>query len=171
MSPTSQWLANRGYAVLQPNFRSSTGYGKKFLNAGNNEWGQKMQDDLTAGVRHLVSQGIVDPKRVGIMGGSYGGYAALAGKPYDQLVCTEKQGAFGSHGVHFFATHDSDNAFVGAPEPTTEIDGQQWQWAVPTDAPRNAQPSGLPRLTIRNESKSSMQRLRETQTGSRLKRC
>ena len=75
----AQFLANRGYAVLQPNFRSSTGYGKKFLNAGNNEWGQKMQDDLTAGVRHLVSQGIVDPKRVGIMGGSYGGYATLAG--------------------------------------------------------------------------------------------
>ena len=75
----AQFLANRGYAVLHPNFRGSTGYGKKFLNAGNNEWGQKMQDDLTAGVRYLVSQGIVDPKRVGIMGGSYGGYATLAG--------------------------------------------------------------------------------------------
>ncbi|HEX9309806.1 MAG TPA: S9 family peptidase [Gemmatimonadaceae bacterium] len=78
-SSIAQFLANRGYAVLQPNFRSSTGYGKKFLNAGNNEWGQKMQDDLTNGVRYLVSQGIVDPKRVGIMGGSYGGYATLAG--------------------------------------------------------------------------------------------
>lgn len=77
--PITQFLANRGYAVLQPNFRSSTGYGKKFLNAGNNEWGQKMQDDLTYGVRYLVSQGTVDPKRVGIMGGSYGGYATLAG--------------------------------------------------------------------------------------------
>jgi dipeptidyl aminopeptidase/acylaminoacyl peptidase len=75
----AQFLANRGYAVLQPNFRSSTGYGKKFLNAGNLEWGQKMQDDLTNGVRYLVSQGIVDPKRVGILGGSYGGYAVLAG--------------------------------------------------------------------------------------------
>jgi dipeptidyl aminopeptidase/acylaminoacyl peptidase len=75
----AQFLANRGYAVLQPNFRSSTGYGKKFLNAGNNEWGQKMQDDITNGVRYLVSQGTVDPKRVGIMGGSYGGYATLAG--------------------------------------------------------------------------------------------
>ncbi len=75
----AQFLANRGYAVLQPNFRSSTGYGKKFLNAGNNEWGQKMQDDLTWGVKHLVNEGIVDPKRVGIMGGSYGGYATLAG--------------------------------------------------------------------------------------------
>jgi dipeptidyl aminopeptidase/acylaminoacyl peptidase len=74
-----QFLANRGYAVLSPNFRASTGYGKKFLNAGNNEWGQKMQDDLTWGVKYLIAQGIADPKRVGIMGGSYGGYATLAG--------------------------------------------------------------------------------------------
>jgi dipeptidyl aminopeptidase/acylaminoacyl peptidase len=75
----AQFLANRGYAVLQPNFRGSTGYGKKFLNAGNNEWGLKMQDDLTWGVRYLVGRGIADPARVGIMGGSYGGYATLAG--------------------------------------------------------------------------------------------
>ncbi|CAN5529723.1 S9 family peptidase [soil metagenome] len=75
----AQFLANRGYAVLSPNFRGSTGYGKKFLNAGNNEWGQKMQDDLTYGVKYLIAQGIADPKRVGIMGGSYGGYATLAG--------------------------------------------------------------------------------------------
>ncbi len=75
----SQFFANRGYAILQPNFRASTGYGKKFLNAGNNEWGQKMQDDLTWGVKHLVSAGIADPKRIGILGGSYGGYATLAG--------------------------------------------------------------------------------------------
>jgi Dipeptidyl aminopeptidases/acylaminoacyl-peptidases len=78
-SSFAQFLANRGYAVLQPNFRASTGYGKKFLNAGNNEWGQKMQDDLTWGVKYLIAQGIADPKRVGIMGGSYGGYATLAG--------------------------------------------------------------------------------------------
>ena len=62
-----------------PNFRGSTGYGKKFLNAGNRQWGEKMQDDVTWGVKYLVSQGIADPKRVGIMGGSYGGYATLAG--------------------------------------------------------------------------------------------
>ena len=75
----AQFLANRGYAVLNMNFRGSTGYGKKFLNAGNNEWGQKMQDDITYGVKYLIAQGIADPKRVGIMGGSYGGYATLAG--------------------------------------------------------------------------------------------
>jgi dipeptidyl aminopeptidase/acylaminoacyl peptidase len=75
----AQFLANRGYAVLQPNFRGSTGYGKKFLNAGNRQWGEKMQDDLTWGVKHLVGQGIADAKRIGIMGASYGGYATLAG--------------------------------------------------------------------------------------------
>lgn len=75
----AQFLANRGYAVLQPNFRASTGFGKKFLDAGNNQWGEKMQDDITWGVKYLVDQGIADPKRVGIMGGSYGGYATLAG--------------------------------------------------------------------------------------------
>jgi dipeptidyl aminopeptidase/acylaminoacyl peptidase len=75
----AQFLANRGYAVLLPNFRASTGYGKKFLDAGNKQWGDKMQDDVTWGVKYLVAQGITDPKRVGIMGGSYGGYATLAG--------------------------------------------------------------------------------------------
>jgi dipeptidyl aminopeptidase/acylaminoacyl peptidase len=75
----AQYLSNRGYAVLQPNFRGSTGYGKKFLNAGNGEWGRKMQDDLTWGVTALVDAGTVDRTRVGIGGGSYGGYATLAG--------------------------------------------------------------------------------------------
>ena len=75
----AQFFANRSYAVLMPNFRGSTGYGKKFLNAGNGEWGTKMQDDLTWGVKYLVDQGIADPKRIGILGGSYGGYATLAG--------------------------------------------------------------------------------------------
>jgi len=75
----AQFWANRGYAVLQPNFRGSTGYGKKFIDAGNKQWGDKMQDDITWGVKYLVDQGIADPKRVGIMGGSYGGYATLAG--------------------------------------------------------------------------------------------
>lgn len=76
----AQFLANRGYAVLQPNFRGSTGYGKRFLNAGNEEWGTGvMQNDLTDGVRYAIDRGIADPDRVAIFGGSYGGYAALAG--------------------------------------------------------------------------------------------
>src|SRR5262245_31824692 len=77
--PFAQFLANRGYAVLQPNFRASTGYGKKFLDAGNKQWGDKMQDDVTWGAKYLIAQGIADPKKIGIMGGSYGGYATLAG--------------------------------------------------------------------------------------------
>ena len=82
----AQFLSNRGYAVLQPNFRASTGYGKKFLNAGNGEWGRKMQDDLTWGVKALVADGTVDEKRVGIAGGSYGGYATLAGVAFTPNV-------------------------------------------------------------------------------------
>ncbi|MEO1377099.1 MAG: S9 family peptidase [Cyanobacteria bacterium J06635_10] len=78
--PFTQFLANRGYAVLQPNFRASTGFGKKFLNAGNKQWGTgAMQHDITDGVNYLIKQGIADPKRVGIFGISYGGYATLAG--------------------------------------------------------------------------------------------
>ncbi len=76
----TQFLANRGYAVLEPNFRGSSGYGKKFLNLGNKQWGTgTMQHDLTDAVKWLVAEGIADPKRVGITGGSYGGYATLAG--------------------------------------------------------------------------------------------
>jgi dipeptidyl aminopeptidase/acylaminoacyl peptidase len=81
-NPLAQFFANRGYAVLMPNFRSSTGFGKKFLNGGNGEWGRKMQDDITWGVNYLVAEGIADPKRIGILGGSYGGYAVLAGVAY-----------------------------------------------------------------------------------------
>jgi dipeptidyl aminopeptidase/acylaminoacyl peptidase len=76
-NPWVQFLANRGYAVLQPNFRGSTGYGKAFVDAASGEFGRKMQDDLDDGVRWLVARGVVDPKRVCIMGASYGGYAAM----------------------------------------------------------------------------------------------
>jgi dipeptidyl aminopeptidase/acylaminoacyl peptidase len=74
-----QWLANRGYAVLSVNYRGSMGFGKSFLNAGNLEWGQRMQEDLSDAVRWAIAEGIADPARVAIMGKSYGGYAALAG--------------------------------------------------------------------------------------------
>ncbi|MBN1886309.1 MAG: S9 family peptidase [Candidatus Krumholzibacteriota bacterium] len=87
--PYAQFLANRGYAVMQPNFRSSTGYGKHFFNAGKREWGDAMQDDLTAGVEWLIDEGIADPAKVGIFGGSYGGYATLAGLAFtpDVYAC------------------------------------------------------------------------------------
>ena len=75
--PLVQFLADRGYAVLQPQFRGSTGYGKAFVESGYGQWGRKMQDDLDDGVDWLVRSGKVDPKRVCIFGASYGGYAAL----------------------------------------------------------------------------------------------
>jgi dipeptidyl aminopeptidase/acylaminoacyl peptidase len=78
-NPEVQFLANRGYAVLQMNFRGSTGYGRQFWEASFKQWGLTMQDDVTDGVEWLVKQGIADPKRVAIYGGSYGGYATLAG--------------------------------------------------------------------------------------------
>ncbi|WGM40146.1 S9 family peptidase [Caulobacter sp. NIBR1757] len=82
----AQGLASRGYAVLQPNFRGSDGFGRKFLEAGYGEWGKKMQSDLSDGVRFLAAQGTIDPARVCIVGASYGGYAALAGATLDKGV-------------------------------------------------------------------------------------
>lgn len=82
----AQAIASRGYAVLQPNFRGSTGYGDAFREAGYGEWGRKMQTDLSDGVRWLAAQGMIDPARVCIVGGSYGGYAALAGVTLDPGV-------------------------------------------------------------------------------------
>jgi dipeptidyl aminopeptidase/acylaminoacyl peptidase len=84
--PEAQWLANRGYAVLQVNFRGSTGFGKKFLNAGNREWGAKMHDDLLDAVEWAVGEGIADRGRICIYGGSYGGYAALVGAAFTPNV-------------------------------------------------------------------------------------
>ncbi|MBO9357542.1 prolyl oligopeptidase family serine peptidase [Bordetella petrii] len=78
-NPEVQFLANRGFCVLQMNFRGSTGYGRRFWEAGFGQWGLAMQDDITDGVRWLIDQGIADPARIGIYGGSYGGYATLAG--------------------------------------------------------------------------------------------
>ncbi|NMD17975.1 MAG: S9 family peptidase, partial [Synergistaceae bacterium] len=84
-----QFLANRGLAVLQMNFRSSTGYGRAFWEAGFKQWGRAMQDDITDGVQWLIEQGIADPERIGIYGGSYGGYAVLAGLAFtpDLYAC------------------------------------------------------------------------------------
>jgi acetyl esterase/lipase len=82
----AQALASRGYAVLQANFRGSTGYSRAFLEAGYGEWGRKMQTDLSDGVRWLAGEGIIDPARVCIVGASYGGYAAMAGLTLDSDV-------------------------------------------------------------------------------------
>jgi dipeptidyl aminopeptidase/acylaminoacyl peptidase len=82
----AQAMASRGYAVLQVNFRGSEGLGSRLLEAGYGEWGRRMQTDLSDGVRHLAGQGVIDPKRVCIVGASYGGYAALAGATIDTGV-------------------------------------------------------------------------------------
>ncbi len=88
-NPEVQFLANRGYAVLQMNFRGSTGYGKDFWQKSFKQWGRTMQDDITDGVQWLIKEGIADPKRIGIYGGSYGGYATLAGMTFtpDLYAC------------------------------------------------------------------------------------
>jgi dipeptidyl aminopeptidase/acylaminoacyl peptidase len=85
-NPEVQFLASRGYAVLQVNYRGSTGYGRKFWEASFKQWGKKMNDDLVDSVKYVVGQGIVDPKRVAIYGGSYGGYATLAGLAFSPDV-------------------------------------------------------------------------------------
>ena len=85
-NPYHQWMANRGYAVLSVNFRGSTGFGKSFISAGDLEWGRKMQDDLTDAVAWAVSNGVAQKDKVAIMGGSYGGYATLAGLTYTPEV-------------------------------------------------------------------------------------
>jgi dipeptidyl aminopeptidase/acylaminoacyl peptidase len=82
----AQWLANRGYLCVQVNYRGSTGYGKSFVAAGDREWGGKMHDDLIDAVSHIVARGWADPSRVAIYGGSYGGYAALAGAAFTPEV-------------------------------------------------------------------------------------
>jgi dipeptidyl aminopeptidase/acylaminoacyl peptidase len=111
-----QFLANRGYAVLQPNFRGSTGYGKAFVAAGNREWGRQMQDDLTDGVNWLVAQDVADPRRVAIMGGSYGGYAVLAGITFTPSLYAA--------GVDLFGPSDLPDLLRTAPAywaPTTAL--------------------------------------------------
>ncbi|HEY4410935.1 MAG TPA: S9 family peptidase [Acidimicrobiia bacterium] len=89
LNAEAQWLANRGYVAVQVNFRGSTGYGKEFVNAGNKQWAAAMHDDLIDAVDYVVKQGWVDPARVAISGGSYGGYAALVGATFtpDVFCC------------------------------------------------------------------------------------
>lgn len=140
----AQFFANRGYAVLQPNYRGSSGYGYKFTSAGLHQWGLRMEDDLIDGVKKLVADHIADPKRVCIVGASYGGYAALAGAALTPNVyacavsfagvsdlpnfISEKRARYGkdSQNVSFWTTRigssyeDSDQ--LGATSPARQAD-------------------------------------------------
>jgi dipeptidyl aminopeptidase/acylaminoacyl peptidase len=110
-----QFMANRGYAVFQPNFRGSTGYGSAFLRAGDGQWGHKMLDDITDGTKKLIVDGIADPKRICIVGASYGGYAALAQATFtpDLYACAVSYaGVFNVQSIFEFdmrATNDNRN--------------------------------------------------------------
>ena len=110
-NPEVQFLANRGYAVLQMNFRGSTGYGRKFWEASFKQWGQAMQDDITDGVQWLIKQGIADPKRVAIYGGSYGGYATLAGVAFTPGPLRGRS-RLRRRGQHVYL-HEDDTRLIG----------------------------------------------------------
>ena len=124
-NPLAQFFANRGYAVLMPNFRGSTGFGKKFLNAGNGEWGRKMQDDITWGVKYLVAEGTADPKRIGILGGSYGGYATLAGVVYTPDLYRAAVDIVGPVQSHYAARSDS-SLLGGRAQNHVRAHGRSW---------------------------------------------
>lgn len=122
-NPEIQFLANRGYAVLQVNFRGSGGYGRAYEEAGYREWGLKMQDDLTDGVKWAIEQGYADPARVAIYGASYGGYATLAGLVYtpELYVC----------GVNYVGATDIDRlgfmrAFNSMTKPMQAFMSRRW---------------------------------------------
>jgi dipeptidyl aminopeptidase/acylaminoacyl peptidase len=130
----AQFMANRGYAVFQPNYRGSKGYGHAFTDAGLGQWGLKMQDDITDGVKQLIADGTVDPKRICIVGASYGGYAALAGATFtpDLYACAvsisgvsdlgrmmdyeRKRGGRHSSSVSFWESR------IGQPDDSARID-------------------------------------------------
>jgi len=140
---THQLLANRGYAVLSVNFRASTGFGKKFLNAGNREWAGKMHDDIVDAANWAVQQRIADPKKTAIMGGSYGGYATLVGLtftpdlfaagvdivgPSNLVTLLSTIPAYWKPQIELFATRVGDNrtedgrAFLASRSPLTHVD-------------------------------------------------
>ena len=113
-SPRDQWMANRGYAVLRVNYRGSTGFGKRFVNAGNKQWAGKMHDDLLDALAWARRQGIVDPRRVAIMGGSYGGYAVLVGMSFtpQHFACGVERVGFSNLVTYFGSVEPHRRAYL-----------------------------------------------------------
>ncbi len=123
----AQFLASRGFAVLQPNYRGSGGYGREFINKGRHQWGRAMQDDLTDGVQWAIAEGIADPARIAIYGASYGGYAALAGATLtpDLYKCA----------VNYVGASDLEITFHQRGQDAWRIAGEfgyREQWVGPT---------------------------------------
>jgi dipeptidyl aminopeptidase/acylaminoacyl peptidase len=128
----AQFLASRGYAVLQPNYRGSGGYGREFINKGRHQWGRAMQDDLTDAVKWAIDQGIADPERIAIYGASYGGYASLIGAMLtpDLYVCA----------VNYVGASDLEITFKQRGEDAWRTDDEfsyQREWVGPTRAYRD----------------------------------
>ncbi|MDB6094739.1 MAG: peptidase prolyl oligopeptidase active site domain protein [Verrucomicrobia bacterium] len=123
----SQFLASRGYAVLQPNYRGSGGYGREFLNKGRQQWGRAMQDDLTDGVKWAIDQGFADPNRIAIYGASYGGYAALAGVTLTPELYRCAVNYVGAADLEITYKNRGDDAFT-----TSEDFNYQREWIGPT---------------------------------------
>lgn len=137
--PRVQFFASRGYAVFQPNFRGSSGFGKAFQNVGNGQWGRGvMQDDISDGVAWLVECGIADPERIAIVGGSYGGYAALAGLTFTPDLYACGVCLFGPSDLPAFIREIPDKwkpfygdltAKIG--DPDQPADGRRLNWQSP----------------------------------------
>jgi dipeptidyl aminopeptidase/acylaminoacyl peptidase len=134
-NPEVQFLANRGYAVLQVNYRGSGGYGREFLDRGRRQWGRAMQDDLTDAVKWAIAQGIADPARVAIYGASYGGYAALAGVTLTPELYRCAVNYVGVADLEIAFKQRGDDAFMTGAE---ERFSYQNQWVGPTKEYRDA---------------------------------
>ena len=172
-NPEVQLLANRGYAVLQPNYRGSGGYGLDFLKAGRHEWGAKMQDDITDGVKWAIGQGFADPDRICIYGASYGGYAALAGAVFtpdlyrcavnyvgvsDLALISNWQHEYGEGGKAFYKMMiGDDEALIAARSPVNFVE----RIRIPT---LHAYGENDPRVDIKNwtELESALQKYHKT---------
>ena len=162
----TQFLASRGYAVLQPNFRGSSGYGRDFADAGVKEWGGKMQDDVTDGARWLINEGIADPERLCIVGWSYGGYSAAMGavKTPDLYKC-----AASINGVLNLVRHiEDDKEYIGGRAWTRHmgLDGENSKAVSPYD---QAERINIPLLIIQSSDDSRVHKNQGLGMANKLK--